>query len=1106
MLKSVFLSLLLSLSLSLCLAQDTPNELANRHNFIFQHLNRSEATTGILLDYGIEFQNMDNYDGSVLLDSNNVSITDWRTIYATLLTSQYNYQVTFPSPSSLNTTINSYVADNLAMPFVLLHYNYNTLRSDAISAGLFTASGDQLYDVPGRSQSPYLQKTVFAIAPAENNVDAVNGYKDFIFRNDLIFGNTGKVISLIKVDFGDGNGLQTISLNTAKGVTYTNGGAKNLIYEVTYTDNTTFTGHSSLYINYIVDTSDPGDNLRTTLHAKIPDRRISASTMSGTRYATLEIALSAQNTTNTIKKPLIIVEGIDFWRILTPNQPLRNVTLKNYLGTGGMLNTALFPTGKLDEKLDLEGYDIVFVDFDEATDRLENNTELVKSAINYVNGNKTGNEQNVVMGVSMGAVLARNALRQMELSNVSHDTRLYISVDGPHQGANIPLGLQAMVVHLANSDITLPLLGGANVLRISELVPDLDRVEKVLRSGAAEQLLKYSYSNNGSILSAVHNNFFSTYQSQGYPVNCRNVAVSNGSECGTTQPFAPNQSILYINESFRISYVFDAATSWLQAFAIFTNRPLVGLYAPLSLLSTRTSFEIQFDVRTLPNQNSDRIYYGRIGIKRKILGLFNVNANLINRSLYSNPSILPYDGAPGGSMAIKNSGLGMPATLEEYFSIPSFCFIPTVSALDIGGSAGAINYSRLNSGYSRDTPPASPYASPFANFVTTVNRNESHVTFTPRNGDFILKELAGTTTGFASCGQFCNPSALNITGPNLSGGNTTYSVTGVPSGAIINWQVSSPYSIAGASNATTVGIVIPSSNNRFAELVANVSTPCMDFVVRRTLVPPTITTTLEDNNGICGSGTASVNMPPGINFVWSATGDISIEGLAKGQSYATTSNTINIVGIEGTIRVSFQSYGNTVTTNKVYAPYNCSVHVSANPMIGSDPLSVSLQGVAFNYNSISWYLDGEFLNNNGESFFDSDNPKCGSHSLVAMAELSCGLTVRVGATEVERICGGSWSIVMYPNPVSDELKVEYIEDAAKQRKASGADVSQPSSDPGPSFEAKIFNEKGKLMRAVKNSEHQKGLVLGTADFPNGTYFLHVQKGKEVIKKQIIVRH
>ncbi|WP_293786917.1 hypothetical protein [uncultured Pedobacter sp.] len=127
MLKSPFLSLLFSLSLSLCSAQDTPNELANRHNFIFQHLNRGEATTGILLDYGIEFLNMDNYDGSVLLDSNRVSITDWRSIYATLLTSQYNYQVSFSQPASLNTTINSYVADHLAMPFVLLHYNYSTL-------------------------------------------------------------------------------------------------------------------------------------------------------------------------------------------------------------------------------------------------------------------------------------------------------------------------------------------------------------------------------------------------------------------------------------------------------------------------------------------------------------------------------------------------------------------------------------------------------------------------------------------------------------------------------------------------------------------------------------------------------------------------------------------------------------------------------------------------------------------------------------------------------------------------------------------------------------------------------------------------------------------
>lgn len=42
----------------------------------------------------------------------------------------------------------------------------------------------------------------------------------------------------------------------------------------------------------------------------------------------------------------------------------------------------------------------------------------------------------------MGGLVARVALRQMENDGQAHHTSHYISFDSPHNGANVPLGLQ----------------------------------------------------------------------------------------------------------------------------------------------------------------------------------------------------------------------------------------------------------------------------------------------------------------------------------------------------------------------------------------------------------------------------------------------------------------------------------------------------------------------------------------------------------------------------------------------------------------------------------------------------------------------------------------
>lgn len=47
----------------------------------------------------------------------------------------------------------------------------------------------------------------------------------------------------------------------------------------------------------------------------------------------------------------------------------------------------------------------------------------MKDAIRWVNANKEDSSENIVMGYSMGGVVAAIALRQMELANEDHDTK-----------------------------------------------------------------------------------------------------------------------------------------------------------------------------------------------------------------------------------------------------------------------------------------------------------------------------------------------------------------------------------------------------------------------------------------------------------------------------------------------------------------------------------------------------------------------------------------------------------------------------------------------------------------------------------------------------------
>jgi hypothetical protein len=212
---------------------------------------------------------------------------------------------------------------------------------------------------------------------------------------------------------------------------------------------------------------------------------------------------------------------------------------------------------------------------------------------------------------------------------------------------------------------------------------------------------------------------------------------------------------------------------------------------------------IDFDLKALPNQSTQQIYHGKVGIQRKILGLFNINSNITNRSFNAQSYMLPLDNSPGGQISFSDaSSVGIPSSLSNLLQVKAFSFIPAESALNVGGGHATINTAQLDAAYSISNPPASPYDVPFSNFVTAVRTtnviNEDHVTFTPRNADLILKELQLNYTPPTNCTQVCSTGAYSITGPANFCQNGTYSINNLPSGATVNWSVNGNAAISGS--------------------------------------------------------------------------------------------------------------------------------------------------------------------------------------------------------------------------------------------------------------------------------------------------------------------
>jgi hypothetical protein len=245
-------------------------------------------------------------------------------------------------------------------------------------------------------------------------------------------------------------------------------------------------------------------------------------------------------------KPFVFVEGIDFGN---DHLPTRNGTFgwdafSSGSATGQYAMLQLMPYWI--DTLQQHGYDIVLVDFYDGARDIRENAALVEKIIYLCNVHKNSDESIVVAGASMGGLISRYALRNMELQNKPHCARLYISIDAPHLGAYIPMSLQSALYFMA------PYSSAANSF-----------VYDKLERPAAQQLLNYQWGATNQLQPANFLGFQSELHAMGLPQNCRNIAVANGNKNGIglstniTEPLLTescNASNLVGGDEFRLKF------------------------------------------------------------------------------------------------------------------------------------------------------------------------------------------------------------------------------------------------------------------------------------------------------------------------------------------------------------------------------------------------------------------------------------------------------------------------------------------------------------------------------------------------------------------------
>jgi len=744
-------------------------------NHIFQNVDKSKISTGLLSDYGVQAVELESFNG-IPNDSNYVDINTFQLLYNGLYSSKINSNASLIIPDTITQRINNATTASPS-PLVMMHFQYNKLNDDAVNLGLLQVINNQIYDVSGAA-SPYFTKQLFAVAPISTSFNTLTA--SFVFSQSMWYTNSGKTIQKLEVNFNNESGYLTANWNTPISYTFASGSTKTIFFKLTYTDGTSYISKTNVMMNGSSIQRAPGYNNIVT----IP---ISATTEhSGGK---IQIAYSSTNTTGTLRKPLIVAEGFDASGVMPG---VRNMDINTFLSTNtySSFGTIYVPysTGMLTNYIDASQYDIVYVDNNNGVDDIRRNAKLFEAAIDWVNANKIGTESNVVMGISMGGLVARYALRKMEMEGKVHQARKYISVDSPHKGANVPVGVQAAVRHLEGLNLKAFFI---TLVNSTDINANLKGAVNLLNSKAAKQMLMYQVTKDLNFDNSEYVSFMNEYDNMGFPQKCENVAITDGSGYGT-KTFDPETKLLEFNESYNFKWWMEALGTMFSGLAMVTNYPQLAI----NIIPGKTQLYASIMSNALPNATVKNVYSGHVYIKKKLLWVISVYVDITSKSLNSTADMLPVDGAPGGLYDV--SAFGLSPEMRKYVLKTQFCFVPTVSAL------GLSNWKNLLTSNINNTNFYATNLANFSDYYTPIS-NQYHTQFNS-SASFLYNHLIVTNSQNVYIQNETISTNRYISGQNIYVGNnvTTSKPTGnvlITNGAAVIFNAPNVYFSAGFENS-----------------------------------------------------------------------------------------------------------------------------------------------------------------------------------------------------------------------------------------------------------------------------------------------------------------
>ena len=602
----------------------------------------------------------------------------------------------FPKLEKLRQEANLGFAKN-QVPLGIMITEFETINASALENGdLFLNANNQFESKPN-AQNVFQKHTLNLIAPLL--AKSKNSLVTFMLKDEFIFNSTNKAIQSIAIQVNGEISWKTIPRNVPATVQFGSNGLQMVNCRIQ------FTNGESIITSFVLTVENRSSAVtgRNSQNNYQPNAVNSITATIGYQgygetesfFGQGEYEIFPDTVDGILDKPVFLVDGFD------PGDTRNIAALYTSLNYGTGENLA--------DYLRTQGFDIILVNFptytrpntttvvDGGVDFIQRNAFVLVELINQINAQKVGNQKNVIIGPSMGGLISRYALRYMEMNTLNHDTRLYISFDSPHQGANVPIGFQHLFNYMAygplGSTAVQPLVDGLIKSPAARQML-IDHLEGHLQTGSTFEF----NTDTNSLLPTGAPNFRTAFQNElntmGFPATVRNVSISNGAGNGTMN-YSPNFEVM--------NHTFNVTT---------TQRAIINLrFTPAANQTNQVSrfrgqqFVVAFWVTGFES-------------------LANSKAPTFTDGL---------DTAPGGrfDMSGFQAGAGTDPLLIEFFdnlNADYFTFIPTWSSMAISGT---------NNLY---TPVTGTSVTPFvASSIPTVNEN--HVTLTQTNVTFALNEI-----------------------------------------------------------------------------------------------------------------------------------------------------------------------------------------------------------------------------------------------------------------------------------------------------------------------------------------------------------------------------